>query len=177
MAQSISPSKRKPDEYINFKTSEYFYLTEVTENEINTIIGNFNNSSPGWDELKPSLIKMIKNYVKTPLTHIYNRSFETGIFPSELKVANVVPIFKSGDEMLFSNYRPVSVLPVFSKVLERLMYNRLITYINQNHLLYNLQFGFQKGKSTHMALITLFDKISEALDDGDFVIGVFLDCF
>ena len=77
--------------------------------------------------------------------------------------------------MLFSNYRPVSVLPVFSKVPERLMYNRLITYINQNHLLYNLQFGFQKGKSTHMALITLIDKISEALDDGDFVIDVFLD--
>ena len=55
------------------------------------------------------------------------------------------------------------------------MYNRLITYINQNHLLYNLQFGFQKGKSTHMAHITVIDKISEALDDGDFVIGVFLD--
>ena len=55
------------------------------------------------------------------------------------------------------------------------MYNRLITYINQNHLLYNLQFGFQKGKSTHMALITLIDNISEALDNGDFVIGVFLD--
>ena len=87
----------------------------------------------------------------------------------------MVPIFKSSDEMLFSNYRPVSVLPVFSKVLERLMCNRLITYINQNHLLYNLQFGFQKGKSTHMALITLIDKISKALDDGDFVIGVFLD--
>ena len=175
LAKSISPSKRKPDEYINFKTYEYFYLTEVTENEINTIIGNFNNSSPGWDELKPSLIKMIKNYVKTHLTHICNCSFETGIFPSELKVANVVPIFKYGDEMLFSNYRPVSVLHVFSKVLERQMYNRLITYINQNYLLYNLQFGFQKGKSTHMALITLIDKISEALDDGDFVIGVFLD--
>ena len=175
LAKSISPSKRKPEEYINFKPSEYFYLTEVSENEINTIIGNFNNSSPGWDELKPGLIKMIKNYVKTPLTHICNRSFETGIFPSELKIANVVPIFKSSDEMIFSNYRPVSVLPVFSKVLERLMYNRLITYINQNHLLYNLQFGFQKGKSTHMALITLIDKISEALDDGDFVIGVFLD--
>ena len=55
------------------------------------------------------------------------------------------------------------------------MYTRLITYINQNHLLYNLQIGFQKGKSTHMALITLIDKILEALDNSDFVIGVFLD--
>ena len=100
LAKSIPQSKRKPDEYIDFKTSESFYLTEVTENEINAIIGNFNTSSPGRDELKPGLIKMIKNCVKKPLTHICNRSFETSIFPSELKVANVVPIFKSGDEML-----------------------------------------------------------------------------
>ena len=137
LAKSIPQSKRKPDEYINFKTSECFYLTEVTENEINAIIGNFNNSSPGWDDLKLGLIKMIKNCVKRPLIHICNRSFDTSMFPSEWKVTNVFPMFKSGDEMIFSNYRPVSVLPVFSKVLERLMYNRLITYINQHHLLYN----------------------------------------
>ena len=99
----------------------------------------------------------------------------TGVFPSELKIANVVPIFKSGDDMLFSNYRPVSVLPVLSKILERLMYNRLILYVNEHNLLYDYQFGFQKGKSTSMALITLIDKISEALDNGEIVMGVFLD--
>ena len=109
------------------------------------------------------------------MVHICNLSFTTGVFPYELKIANVVPIFKSGDERVFSNYRPVSVLPVFSKLLERLMYNRLLQYINDNNLLYNLQFGFQKGKSTHMAIIVLLDKISEALDNGDYVIGVFLD--
>ena len=77
--------------------------------------------------------------------------------------------------MVFSNYRPVSVLPVVSKLLERLMYNRLICYINENKLLYKLQFGFQNGKSTEMALIILMDNISEALDRGECVIGVFLD--
>ena len=77
--------------------------------------------------------------------------------------------------LLFSNDIPLSVLTVFSKVLERPMYNRLITYtcINQNHQLYNLQFGFQKEKSTPMAFITLTDNISEVLVNGDFVIGVF----
>ena len=69
----------------------------------------------------------------------------TGIFPSELKIANVVPIYKYGDEMVFSNYRPVSVLPVFSKLLERLVYNRIISHINDNKLIYEYQFGFQKG--------------------------------
>ena len=77
--------------------------------------------------------------------------------------------------MIFSNHRPVSVLPVRSKLLERLIYNRLILYINRHDLLYEYQFGFQKGKSTHITLITLIDKISEVLDQGDLVIGVFLD--
>ena len=69
----------------------------------------------------------------------------------------------------------MSVLPVFSKILERLMYNRLIEYINENKLLYRFQFGFQKGKFTNMVVLTLIDKISVALNDGDYVIGVFLD--
>ena len=78
-----------------------------------------------------------------------------------MKIANVVPIFKSGDDMVFSNYRSVSVLPVFSNLLERLMYNRLICFINDNKLLYDYQFGFQKGKSTYMAMVILIEKISE----------------
>ena len=100
----------------------------------------------------------------------------TGIFPSELKIPNVVPIYKSGDEMVFSNYRPVSVLPVFSRLLEeRLVYNHSISHINDNKLSYEYQFGFQKGKSTHLAIMMLVDKIMEALDQGESVVGVFLD--
>ena len=86
-----------------------------------------------------------------------------------------MPIFIANDEMIFSNHRSVSVLPVFSKLIERLIYNRLIHYINEDELLYKYQFGFQTGKSTHMALIVLLDRISEALDTGACVIGVFLD--
>ena len=93
--------------------------------------------------------------------------FATGVFPTELKVANVVPIYKSNDEMIFSTYRPVSVIPVLSKLLERLMYNRLIHYINENRLLHKLQFGFQKCKPTEMALIVLMDHLSGALDKGN----------
>ena len=99
----------------------------------------------------------------------------TGIFPSELKIANVVPIHKSDDEMVFSIYIPVSVLHVFSKLLERLVYNRVISHINDNKLLYEYQFGFQKGKSTHLAIMMLVDKITEAFDQGENVVGVFLD--
>ena len=120
-------------------------------------------------------MKHIKEIVCIPLKHTYDMSFQSGIFPFELKITNVVPIFKTNDEMVFSNYRPVSVLPVFSKLLERLVYNRLITYITNNKLLYEYQLGFQKGKSTHLALILLVDKITEALDRAECVICIFLD--
>ena len=77
--------------------------------------------------------------------------------------------------MVFSNYRPVSVLPVFSKLLERLVYNRFISHLDGNKLLYEYQFGFQKGKSIHLAIMMLVDKITEALDQGETVVGVLLD--
>ena len=77
--------------------------------------------------------------------------------------------------MVFSNYRPVSVLPVFSKLLERLAHNRLISHINKNKLLYEYQFGFQKGKSTYLTIMMLVDKITEAIDQSEVVIGVVLD--
>ena len=77
--------------------------------------------------------------------------------------------------MLFSNYRPVFILPEFSKRLERRVYNRLISHIDDNKLLYGYQFGFQKGKSTHLAIIRYVDKITEALDQGESVVGVLLD--
>ena len=77
--------------------------------------------------------------------------------------------------MVFSSYRPASVLTVLSKILERLIYNCPILYINRHVILHENQFGYQKGKTTHMALITLIDKITEALDQGELVIGIFFD--
>ena len=175
LAQSISPTDKNPVDYIQQDMISNLYFDPVTEQEIYKIIGTFKDSAAGWDDLKSSMIKHIKESITTPLVNICNRSFETGIFPSELKIANVVPIYKSGDEMVFSNYRPVSVLPVFSKLLERLVYNRLISHINENKLLYEYQFGFQKGKSTYLAIMMLVDKSTEALDQGECVVGVFLD--
>ena len=89
----------------------------------------------------------------SPLTHIMNLSLSTGIALMELKVARVTPIFKSGEVNVFTNYRPVSVLPLFSKILERLMYNRLLDFINRNKILYESQFGFRSNHSPNLALI------------------------
>ena len=172
LAAAITPSNKNPLEYMKNNTNIIFQSSPVTEKEVENIILHLKDSSSGWDELRPNVMKTIKRSILFPIMYVSNLSFQTGVFPRELKIANVVLIFKSGDEMVFTNYRPVSV---FSKILERLMNNRLIDYINENKLLYKYQFGFQKGKSTYMAVLTLVDKISEALDNGDYVIGVFLD--
>ena len=111
------------------------YIRPVTEIEIVNIISDFKDSAAGWDELKPCVMRGIKEFIKMPLRQICILSFNTGVFAWELKIANVVPIFKSGDDMLFSNYRP-----------EMLMYNRLIGLIGNNDMLYEYQFGFQKEK-------------------------------
>ena len=97
------------------------------------------------------------------------------MFPSELKLAKVVPILKAGASNKITNYRPSSVLLFFSKVFEKIIYNHLIDFMDHNDILYGHQFGFRKGHSTQQAIITRVNKIISCLDNGDLVIGVFLD--
>ena len=144
LAKAIPQVSKSPIEYIKENLENCFYIRPVTEIEIVDIISDFKDSAAGWDELKPSLIKGIKQFIKVPLRHICNLSFSAGVFPWELKIANVVPIFKSGDDMLFSNYRPVSVLPVFSKVIERLMYNRLLDSLMTMICYMNISLGSKR---------------------------------
>ena len=93
---------------------------------------------------------MVYNSFIVPLTHIMNLSISKGVFPCELKVARVIALFKANDPMYFSNYRPVSVLPLFSKILERLMYKRLLSFINKHEILFDYQFGFHDNHSQNL---------------------------
>ena len=174
----IPSSCKNPTDYISYSAVNAFYFDTVTANEICKIIGTFKDSAAGWDDMRANVSKHIKEIVCIPLKYICNHSFSSGIFPHELKIANVVPIHKANDDMVFSNYKPVSVLPgVFFKLLERLEYNCRIIFINNNSILHENQFGFHKGKSTHFAIMLLTDKITEAVDRGECLIGVFLNFF
>ena len=97
------------------------------------------------------------------------------IFPEKMKIAKVTPIFKSGKKELLTNYRPISVLSCFSKILERIMYNRVYNYLNDNNLLFHKQFGFWKGHSTDHALIKLIDSIRDSFNQNKYTLGVFID--
>ena len=138
-------------------------------------VKSLKNSSAGWDFIPASIAKQcLKHHIK-PLTYLINSSFESGTFPEELKLAKVIPIFKSGDKQDISNYRPISILSLFSKVFEKTMHNHLINFIDANKILYKYQFEFCKSHSTNHAIISLVEKVNNAMDSGKISIDVFLD--
>ena len=123
----------------------------------------------------PKVAKYLAAELAVPLTHIINLTFITGKIPMDLKTSTIVPVYKMGDNQEFSNYRSISLLPCFSKVLEKIMYKKLISYVHKIGILDEHQFGFRKNHSTNFALIDLVDKITKALDNREFAVGVFLD--
>jgi hypothetical protein len=174
LADKIPVNTRHPTSFMN-RNPHSMAVFPVSQDEIIEIIKNLKNSSPGWDSITPKIVKATYNHFIVPLTYVMSLSIIHGIFPNELKLAKVIPLYKANDPMIFSNYRPVSVLPLFSKILERLMYTRLLSFVRRYKLLYSFQFGFRPNHSPDIALICLMDKISNALENGEYVLGLFLD--
>ena len=151
------------------------YLSEVTSEEINNILKSLKNGAAGYDELNACLLKHISPFITEPLKYLSNLSLSEGIFPTELKLANVITLYKADDAFLFNNYRPVSLLCVISKVFEKVMYNRLIDFLEFFAILNNSQFGFRKMHSTYMALMTLMNTLISSLENDEYILGIFLD--
>jgi len=121
------------------------------------------------------MIKFLSLEISAPLAHIFNLSLTSGVFPNKLKQARVVPIFKSGDQLDCDNYRPISLLSSISKVLEKIVAEKLISHLFENDLLYSFQYGFLPKRSTEHNLMQILNFVTKALNDGNFCIGVFLD--
>ena len=165
----------RPYSFIENEVNQSIYLEKTTNKELVKIIGDLKNSSHGPDDIRTDVFKETFDLYITPLVHVINLSLAKGYFPNELKIARVMPIFKSGDPLEIKNYRPISVLNVFSKLFEKVMYDRTIDFLNKNNILYNLQFGFRKGYNTANALVYLVDKIITSLENGENIIGTFID--
>ena len=175
LAKSIPRNDKCPTYSMNKKALHSMLIVPTFEDEVSSIIKSLNSGAAGWDSVSMKLLKSVQPAIIHPLTYVLNLSLTTGIFPRELKIARVIPLFKSGDITVLSNYRPVSVLPAVSKILEKLMFVRLLSFLKMYKILYDNQFGFRDGHSPNLALILLIDKISCALERGDFVLGLFLD--
>ena len=133
------------------------------------------NKSPGHDGVSFNVIKKCFGELCEPLKYLFNLSIVKGIFPDDLKIAKVTPVHKADNNSNVRNYRPISVLPCFSKMLEWIMYNRLQKYLKDQNILYDKQFGFQTGHSTDHAIAQLVDQIYENFEKNEYTLGVFID--
>jgi hypothetical protein len=115
--------------------------------------------------LSTYIVKNIKNILIPPLTKLINHCIEEKVFPECLKKAVAVPIYKKGDENDVNNYRPISLLPIFSKILERLLYNQMIEFLERNKILTPVQFGFRKGFSTATAVLKFVENVMKTFEN------------
>ena len=175
LAKNISNDTDDPISFMSPQTPGSMFINPVNVTELSEIILSLNNSSPGWDGLDTNIIKKSSGLIVHPLVYVINLCIEQGIFPKELKIAKIIPIYKSNDKQLITNYRPISVLPVFSKLFERVLHNRLLSFVDCKNIIYDYQFGFRRNHGTNSALIILTDKIIQSLSKGDYVVGLFLD--
>ena len=125
--------------------------------------------------ISTNLLKKIYPSIITPIKHIFTQSLLTGIVPSKFKIAKVIPLFKSGDCLDMSNYRPISLLSTFSKILEKLVYNRLYSFLDSNNLISQQQFGFRSKHSTSHPMTLLLNKVSSASNAKKHSIVIFCD--
>ena len=133
------------------------------------------NKAAGFDDLSSNIIIDAYDSLKNILFHFFKVSIQQGIFPDSLKIAKVTPIFKSGDKDNISNYRPISILPVFSRFLERIMHNRVCNHLESKGLLYEKQFGFQRYNSAEHAILQYTRDITDSFEKGEYTLGVFID--
>jgi len=152
------------------------FLTPITENEVAKVAKSLKNKfTSGNDDIPDYVVKQCIDYLKKPLTDIYNLSLESGIFPEQLKIAKVIPVHKKGNTKNINNYRPIATLSVFSKMLEKLVYNRIIAFIESNRIITDAQHGFRSKRSTETALQDFVNNVQTAVDNKMNPVGIFLD--
>ena len=155
---------------------EKYKINMKTPNEIEIIINSLNkNKSTGPYSIPVVLLKILRSYIACPLATIVNHSFEYGILPNKLKLGKINPLNKKYSTDYPSNYRPISILSVFSKIIEKLMHKRLYNFFDTFQMLYHLQFGFHEKHSTIHALLSLTKAIKVSIDNGKFGCGILSD--
>ena len=173
---SIIKTKYFFHKFLDPKQPDSMFLQPTNNSEIEKIIKSLgSNKSSDIYGMSPKLLKILFPAISETLSNIFNESFALGIFPDHMKLTMITPIFKGGSKFDISNYRPVSVLSIISKVLEKLMLARLIKYLGKSKKIYEHQFRFQKNRSTTLAVLDLSTRITNALDSGNYAASVFLD--
>ena len=159
----------------DFSNNASFFLCPVTECEIDEIIVNMKVVKSDINVIPVNIFKTLRHIFIPPLIKLVNLSFETGIFPDSLKIARVTPIHKQGNNSDPSNFRPISSLPYLSKIFEKCVKDRLISFFDRFSLFCPTQFGFRRGMSTCDAMVHLTEQIYNSLDNRSHTFAILID--
>lgn len=180
VAQKLSNELGEPNtkfqDYLKNPNKSSFCLHETEPGEVLKYIQQINiGKSPDIYGISPQLVRIADVTIAYPLANIFNKSFRQGVFPDMLKSAFVLPIHKADSKMVTANYRPISILPIISKILEKIMHKRMMEFLKKFDILDKHQFGFQKNCSTEHAILDLYSKIVSAIENKEKSCSIFLD--
>ena len=164
-----------PNKFLKNRNQYNLIIAHISESEILDIITALPNKSTGPASIPLRLLKIIADLIVVPLCYIINASFSTGIFPEVLKTQKVIPLHKGGSTEELNNFRPISLLSIFDKIIEKIMHKRLYEFLDDHNILYEKQFGFRKNSSTSHSLIEITEQIKKSIDDGKYGCGIFID--
>ena len=168
---NVEHNTKKP-----YSLSNSLFLDPATANEVETLIDQLSNQKNKRQlDIETKFIKLSKYVISTPLSEVFNLCVTQGTFPTYLKIAEVIPVFKKGDKQMASNYRPISILSQFEKIFEKMLCNRISDYQDRYKLLNQNQFGFRKHLSTTHAVSYIHKKLLQNVDKNGYSCCVFLD--
>ena len=169
-------NKKDKNGKLIINSANSLFLIPTVPGEVEKIIDALDiKKSTGPNSIPVFILKILKPFFSFWLSKLVNLCFEVGIFPDIFKIAKVTPLHKKDSKLNFLNYRPISLLSVFSKIYEKLIFTRIYSYLDKNNLIYNKQFGFRRHYSTNHALLSITEHIRAFVDTGHYVCGVFVD--
>ena len=177
LAAKIPNSRKSFQDYLgNDNVNDNFFLMPTTEYEVEKLILTLpSKTSSGYDSVSNILLKELSSVLKGPLATVFNKSISDGVFPEKMKISEIVPLYKSKEKHIQSNYRPIALLPVMSKVLEKIVYNRLYSFLTKKNILFESQYGFRKDHNTIHAVSELIGNIVKGFDNKKIAAAIFLD--
>ncbi len=176
LASAIPMANKPYTSYLQGNYMHSFFLHNTDKCEIQKIIKSLKSKkSSGFDGLNSIMFKEFNELISAPIATIFNKSFENGTVPDIMKIAKVIPVYKSKDPKQFTNYRPISLLPTLSKILEKVVYKRLYEYLIKKNILYNSQYGFRNSHSTIDAITEFTANVLKGFDKRQMTLSVFLD--
>ena len=176
LASSINNNDKSPTFYLKNPCTNSIYLQPTSTHEVMALINLLNlNKANGHDDIDPYFLKIASPIIAFPLSLFFNHSISLGIFPNKLKLAKVIPVYKKGSADQLNNYRPISLLPSLSKIFERLLHKRMLSFFNCNNILVPTQYGFRHKRCTIHPILDLITSCHDNIQNKDISALLFLD--